>query len=253
MSHVNKRVQGHSRAPQRSSQAYPEEDGMEVDQDEEAIEDNGEEDMEDEDDSPLSVHTGRTKNVAEMAQKVVFELQVNPGDPETREAAKLLIRKMYIDNGGLPFNSKDPIPHDLENLSDKELGFVVENMIIHLARTQKSEIIAQATNAVSNVAYFMTGEETLVTQINSDSVLRQALLDTFLGSRISPLLSLIISASSHVTNLIRSYVINGKRSSKPTTTTQSTPPQQATSSAYVPPKPYESGFKHPESEQNKRT
>lgn len=247
MSHVKQRTQGHSQSSKRPPRVYEEEDGMEVDQDEEAIEDNGEESMEDEDDSPLSVHAGRSKNITDMAEKVVLELKLNPGDPETREAAQHIIRKMYIDNGGLPFNSKDPIPHDLEKLSDKELGFVVENMIIHLARTQKSEVIAQATNAVSNVAFFMTGEEALITQINSDGVLRQALLDTFLGSRISPLITLIISASSHVTNLLRSYIVNGKRNVKPTATPPSAPSQQATTSVYVAPKPYDSGFKPPQS------
>lgn len=253
MSHVKQRVPGHSKALGRPPRTYQEEDGMEVDQDEEAPEDFGEEDMEDEDDERLSIYAGKAKNLTEMAEKVVLELQVNPGDPETREAAKHIIRKMFIDNGGLPFNSKDPIPHDLEKLSDKELGFVVENMIIHLARTQKSEVIAQATNAVSNIAFFATGEEALVTQINSDSVLRQALLDTFLGSRISPLITLIISASSHVTNLLRSYIINGKRNVKPTTTATSTPPVQATNSSYAPPQPYDSGFRAPQPTENKRT
>lgn len=251
MSNVNKRVQRHSATSKRPPRTVEEEDGMEVDEAEEAIEVNGEEDMEDEDDAPLSLHAGRSKNLAEMAQKIILELKLSEGDPETRETAKLLIRKMYIDNGGLPFNSKDPIPHNLENLSDQELGFVMENMIIHLARTQKSEIIARATNTVSNVAFFMTGEEDLVTQINSDSVLRQALLDTFLGSRISPLLTLLISASSHVTNLIRTYIVNGKRSTKPTTTTQTPATQQTTNSAVPPPQSYDSGFRAPQSSQNK--
>lgn len=253
MSHVNKRVPGHSSASGRAPRAHPQEEDMEVDQDAEEAEEDDPEGMEDEDDSPLSVHTGKSKNLTEIAEKIVFELKVNPDDPETREAAKLLIRKMYINNGGLPFNSKDPIPYDLENLSDKELGFVVENMLIHQARTQKSEVIAQAANTFSNVAYLMTGEEAIITQINSDNVLRQALLDTFLGSRISPLLTLIISASSHISNLIRSYVINGKRTVKPTTPAPNQSQEPASSSGYSAPASYDSGFRPPEQENNKRS
>lgn len=253
MSHVNKRVPGHSTTPRRAPRTYPQEEDMEVDQDPEEAEEDYPEDMEDAEDEPLSGFGSQAKNVTEMAEKIIFELQVNPNDPETREAAKLLIRKMYINNGGLPFNPKDPIPHDLEKLSDKELGHVVENMIIHQARTQKSEVIAQAANTFSNIAYFATGEEALITQINSDSVLRQALLDTFLGARISPLLTLIISASSHITNLLRAYVINGKRSSGSTTTSKSAPPQQTSSSGPPPPTQYDSGFRPPNPETNKRT
>lgn len=253
MSHVNKRVPGHSSASGRAPRAYPQEEDMEVDEDAEEAEEVDPEGMEDEDDTPLSIHSGKAKNIAEIAEKIVFELKVNPNDPETREAAKLLIRKIYISNGGLPFNPKDPIPHDLDKLSDKELTFVVENMLIHQARTQKSEVVAQAANTFSNIAYLMTGEEELIAQINSDNVLRQALLDTFLGSRISPLLTLIISASSHISNLIRSYVINGKRNIKPTTPAPSQGQEQASSSRYSSPSSYDSGFRPPEQEQNKRT
>lgn len=204
-----------------------------------------EEDLDDEG-APDITDVTRAKGSTEAAQKIILALQLEPNDPETREMAKLYIRKMFIDNGGLPFNSKDPIPHDLDKLNSTELGFVIENMIIHTARTKQAEIISQATNVFSNISYFFTGEEKLVTQINSDSTLRQALLDTFVGVRISPVLSLLISASSHISNLLRSYVENGKRQ-QPTKTgeAKTTGQTTASSSSSIGASSYESGFPKP--------
>jgi hypothetical protein len=246
MSHRHASVQGHS-VPHSRPRSKPDtarhpEEAQEVNDHEESSDgDNETEDME-EDDPIASIKGG-----SEAAQKIIFALQVSPDDPETREMAKLYIRKMYIDNGGLPFNPRDPIPHDLNTLSSEQLGYVIENMVIHTARTKQAEVISHATNTFSNLSYLFTGDERLVAQINTDSSLRQALLDTFLGVRINPVLSLIISASSHITNLIRSYTENGKRTS--TTASQSPnqpkPPEtiQPSSSAT----PYQSGFTPPES------
>ena len=152
----------------------------------------------------------------DVAEKLVLYLETHPDDPEARAMVKFFVRKMYIRNGGLPFNKTNPIPFDLEPLSNEELANVLENMVVYSARSKQKDLVGRAMNTITNLGYIFGGEEQakLVDQIQSDETLRSSLFEVFLGTKFGPLLSLGITTLSHVTNLIRNFVQvkrNGER------------------------------------------
>lgn len=248
-------LEEHSRAPKRKRTIQEDEDSEEpsskkartsTETVEEAIED---EEMEsDEEDF------SKSNSISAMEEKIILALKVNPDDAEAREMAKILIRKKYISNGGLPFNKNDPVPHDLEKLTSVEMIHVLENIQIHEKRSAQGDLINRATSGGSNVVYLLTGDKQVIGQVNSDNVLRKALVDVFLGTRFSPLLSLIISVFYHITNLLVSYKDNGQRTSTSTSgerkTAESKQSEQSSSSAHPFPQPYNSGFEDPNKRKN---
>lgn len=156
----------------------------------------------------------------DVAEKLVMHLETHPQDPEARAMVKFFVRKMYIRNGGLPFNKANPIPFDLEVLSNEELANVLENMVVYSARSKQKDLVGRAMNSLTNLGYIFGGEEQakVIDQIQSDETLRSSLFEVFLGTKFGPLLSLCITCASHVTNLARNAIqarreaINGKRS-----------------------------------------
>lgn len=183
-----------------------------------------------EEDALDKITKGSSKS--DIAQRLCLHLEANPEDEEARALAKFYIRKMYIDSGGLPFNTQNPIPFDLDSLSAKELINVLENMLIYTARTKQKELVGKAINTVTNLAAIFggTNSEKTVNQLQSDEVLRTSLFEVFLGQNFGPLLSLIIVSSSHLTNLVRAYYEKNGKPSQPVQPTQPTGAQSTASS-----------------------
>lgn len=171
----------------------------------------------------------------DIAEKLVLHLETHPEDSEARAMVQFFIRKLYVSSGGLPFDKTNPIPFDLDTCSTKELTNVLENMIIFSARTRQKELVTKAMNTCANIGYIFAGKENgkVFEQINSDTVLRNSLFEVFLGSKFSPLLAVLISGSSYITNLWRNYidgkprVPNGENSSSAPTTTVGGVPSDA--------------------------
>lgn len=179
-----------------------------------------------EEDDPTETITGNSP--ADIAEKLALQLETDPENPEVRAMAKYYIRKLYIGNGGLPFNKESAIPFDLDELNSKELVNVLENMVIFTARTRQKDLVGRALNTISNVGYIMGGKdsEKVFSQIQSDDVLRNSLFEAFLGQKFGPVLTLLITASSYLTNLYRNYYEeqqkkNGKRDTNPNPTASS--------------------------------
>lgn len=218
MSHAHRR-NGTPSAP-RNARRHEEEEAMDVDDEGEMEEDDG-----------FEAFTKGSQ--VDIAEKLVLHLETHPEDPEARAMVQFFIRKLYVSSGGLPFDKTNPIPFDLDACSTKELTNVLENMIIFAARTRQKELVTKAMNTCANLGYIFAGKENgkVFEQINSDTVLRNSLFEVFLGSKFSPLLAVLISGSSYITNLWRNYVDNGKpgvasgesNSSAPTTTAGGVP------------------------------
>lgn len=168
----------------------------------------------------------------DVAEKLVMHLETHPDDPEARAMVKFFVRKMYIRNGGLPFNKTNPIPFDLEALSNEELSNVLENMVVYSARSKQKDLVGRAMNSLTNLGYIFGGAEhaKLIDQIQSDETLRSSLFEVFLGTKFGPLLSLCITCSAHVTNLVRNFV-QVKRDGKRAAGTAETATEQGKSSA----------------------
>lgn len=197
-------------------------------EEEEEAQDNGEDLQETEamdealesDDILKAITKGSQEDVAE---KLVMHLETHPQDPEARAMVKFFVRKMYIRNGGLPFNKTNPIPFNLEELTNEELANVLENMVVYSARSKQKDLVGRAMNALTNIGYIFGGPEQakMLDQIQADETLRSSLFEVFLGTKFGPLLSLCITCASHVTNLVRNGVqarrealnarINGQR------------------------------------------
>lgn len=143
----------------------------------------------------------------DIAEKLVLLLETEPDNEQARALVKFFTRKMYITSGGLPFNKEDPVPYKLDGLTNQELSNILENMILYTARSKQKNITTQLLNAVTNFAYLTAGpgNAEVLNQIQSDESLRSAFLEVFLGTKFSPLLTLVISSLSHVSNLARNY------------------------------------------------
>lgn len=157
------------------------------------------------------------RNEAELAEAILLDLETNPNNTEIRGYAKRLIKKMYINNGGLPFNTANVLPHDLDALTDKELSNILENMVIHTIRNKHDMLVGKAVNIISNITYCVTtitgnpvGKE-LIDDLNSDDMLRQSMVEVFLGRalQVNPLITFLVSGASHCSNVAVRY-IDGK-------------------------------------------
>jgi hypothetical protein len=174
----------------------------------------------------------------DVAEKLVMHLETHPDDPEARAMVKFFVRKMYIRNGGLPFNKTNPIPFDLESLSNEELSNVLENMVVYSARSKQKDLVGRAMNSLTNLGYIFGGDEQakVIDQIQSDETLRSSLFEVFLGTKFGPLLSLCITCSSHLTNLARNFVQakrNGQRTAGGTATQGTNSSESARTSSGV--------------------
>lgn len=175
----------------------------------------------------------------DVAEKLVLHLETHPDDPDARAMVKFFVRKMYIKNGGLPFNKTNPIPFDLDALSNEELGNVLENMVVYSARSKQKDLVGRAMNSITNLGYILGGEEQakLIDQIQSDETLRSSLFEVFLGTKFGPLLSLGITTLSHVTNLVRNFVQvkrNGQRAASTEGNTGKSSAESSRASSGVP-------------------
>lgn len=164
-------------------------------------------------DDLLQSIAGRSQ--ADIAEKLVLALETNPESEETRAVVKYFIRKLYVTNGGLPFNKADAIPYKLDELESKELVNVLENMIIYQARTKQKDLISKAVNLLANLTAIIDQDAAnkIANEIQRDEVLRESLWTVFLGQKFSPLVSLIITGGSYLSNLVLNYQ-NGKRVAK---------------------------------------
>lgn len=205
MSHNDRRVHQRSAQPARDSEDEGE-DLRETEAMDEVVEGNMEADK--------LMAALKGSSAADVAEKLIFLLESEPDNPQARTLVKFFARKMYITSGGLPFNKEDPVPYKLDNLSNQELSNILENMILYTARSKQKNITSQLLNAVTNIAYMTTGTQNteVINQIQSDETLRSAILDVFLGTKFSPLLTLVIGSLSHLSNLARNYYDGKQRS-----------------------------------------
>ena len=178
MSHDRRRRVQEREVPRRrrkeEATEEEEQDEMDVEEAEEALEDE------------IDPTKGFTGTPADIAEKLALHLQTNPEDEEVRNMAKFYIRKIYVANGGLPFNKESAIPFDLDPLSSQELVNVLENMVIFTARTQQKDLIGRALNVFTNLGKIFYGNESeaVFVQVQNDDVLRTYLFQILVDTRI---------------------------------------------------------------------
>ena len=193
---------------QRASQARPraeEVDDMDEEDDNEAMEDDNPNDQQVPDASSLD--------------QLTLLYEAAPEDGFLRAALKAEIRKRYIDNGGLPINTKDPIPVDLEKLSPQELIFVAQNMQIFMVRARKDDIVSRFLNIFSNTAYLIARasgynvNQSVNRAFASDPLIRDSFMEVFIGrtAQISPFLTLSVAGLSYLSNILVG-VVDGQHS-----------------------------------------
>lgn len=166
-----------------------------------------------EEDDLIASLAGRSQ--ADIAEKLVLALETHPESEETRAVVKYFIRKLYVSSGGLPFNTADAIPYKLDELGNKQLVNVLENMIIYQARTKQKDLISKAVNLLANMTAIFDNDSAnkIANEIQKDEVLRESLWTVFLGQKFSPIISLIITGGSYLSNLLLNYQ-NGKRAAR---------------------------------------
>jgi hypothetical protein len=168
------------------------------DDDNEAMEDDNEDDQ------------GYQKSQTETWDQLLLLFAASPEDPLLRAAVTAEIKRRYINNGGLPINTKDPIPVDLDAISPKELIHVAENMEIYLVRSRKDDIVSKFLNIFSNVSYLaarfggLSVDAAVNRAFSSDHVLRQSFVEVFVGktAQIHPILTLGVACVSHLSNIL---------------------------------------------------
>lgn len=141
--------------------------------------------------------------------ELLILLEADPRDSLIRAAVIVKIKNLYLNNGGIPINSDDPIPRNLNELSSLELVHVAQNMKLYLSRSSKDELVTKSMQIVANATRIinkLTGHHdvhTLAESLNNDTTLKKAFVEVFVGQgvRIHPLASLLIAGLSHASNL----------------------------------------------------
>lgn len=141
---------------------------------------------------------------------LVIQLEAGNEDPEYRALAEQWIKDIYIEYGGTPINTADPIPVDLSKYSTKDLAKVMQNMKKYINQNEKDEVVSRCLNTLCNTAYLVTKnlrlplKYNLFEAIRSDRMLSRALVQTFVGkaSSLHPILALAIATGNHATNLL---------------------------------------------------
>ena len=159
----------------------------------------------------------KTTSETNMVEELCLQLELDPENEEIKTYAKRFIRKMYLNNGGLPINTGDSVPTNINGMNAQELSNVLENMVLAKVRTKKNYIVDKALNVVANATYLSAAVlkhpigKNLIDQVNSDDILKTSIVEVFLGgiSQLNPLFTLIITAASHASNLLVKY-IDGK-------------------------------------------
>lgn len=143
-------------------------------------------------------------------EQLLLYYEASPEDPLLRAAVKAEIKRRYIENGGVPLNSKDPIPVDLDTLSPKEIIHVAQNLQIYLVRSRKDDIVSRFLNIFANITYLTARfrganiNNSINQAFAQDHLLRQSFVEVFVGrtAQIHPLLTLGVAGISHLTNIL---------------------------------------------------
>jgi hypothetical protein len=164
-----------------------------------------------------------SKGVAHL-EKLIKALECEPNDEELLAEVRSQIRQLYISNGGLPFNTANPLPQDLNVLSARDLGNILQNMMIFSVRSKSATFLDRFLNVCSNIVGItskMSGvniEGGIVKEIASDDLLKECAVQTFLGgiSKVNPLVGLVVCSASHLSNIGLAYLNGIERQSRPT-------------------------------------
>ena len=162
-----------------------------------------------------------TQNTSELdnIESLCFMLKTNPQNKDIRLQLENEIKKLYIKNGGLPINTQNPIPTDLKTKTNDELEHIVDNMMMHLNRSNKEDIVSKCLNIITNVGLAtasFTGlnvPSNIYDLVNADAVLKQSIVAVFLGKGINPNPQIVfaISALSHASNFVSNFFSNGQQ------------------------------------------
>jgi len=164
------------------------------------------------DDGGYQMDTGH-RTVARL-EALVQALETEPDNPELLAATKSEIRKLYLSNGGLPIDSRNPMPANLNEMSAEQLGNILQNMMIASVRSKSATFLDRALNTASNTIY-LAGKHAgfdlsgnVVTELASDDLLKECAVQTFIGglTKVNPLVGLTVCVASHATNLLVNYI-----------------------------------------------
>lgn len=186
-------------------------EGMEDPRSEKDIE-AGKEEASEEDDDTMALPTD-INNIARL-DKLFAILEQHPDNPIVLVLARATIRKFYMAQGGATINTADPIPVNLETMSAADLSHVLQNMILEQVKSKRNRITEQALNLLSNITYLGSMavgspiSKTTVDQVGGDHILRDAFVETFLGTsgKFSSFMTLIVGSLNHASNLLVHHV-----------------------------------------------
>jgi hypothetical protein len=135
-------------------------------------------------------------------------------DDEERQRLEALIKSSFISSGGaIPLNKDSMLPISLEELSEKDLVNICDNIALFDNRNQKQMMTSRALESVSNIlATFahLFGVKSITSGIeafNTDKILREAVVKCMVGKGINPPppIALVIALSSHVTYFLSEF------------------------------------------------
>ena len=151
-------------------------------------------------------------------EKLCSDFMADPSSRELRSRVEATAKKLYLKTGGLPIIRQNPLPVDLTSVSPEHLINIIDNMIIHVNRTRKADMVSKCINIVSNLGAMLTASLNISTDVrvfhlvNEDLILRESLCAVVMGRQVSPspTVCLIISAISHLSNFFVPYFTNGQ-------------------------------------------
>lgn len=118
-------------------------------------------------------------------ESLMAHVKANPSDLEARERLIQIIRRVYLNQGGMPITPTDPVPVDLSTMTHSQLAFIIENMNIHVNRTQRQQVVDRILSCFTTSIKLLIGKRTplhVIEFIESDHLLKDAITFMAVGS-----------------------------------------------------------------------
>lgn len=143
-------------------------------------------------------------------EKLCLAFEQNPTNEELKLKVLHVLKKLYIKTGGSPIITTSPIPSNLSNLTPTEMINAVDNQLIKLNTSRKTDIVSKCFNIFNNVTNWIAEiihlpiRVEMLASVKEDYVLRESLVSVFMGKNVKPSSSttLFVSIFSHLSNTL---------------------------------------------------
>lgn len=168
------------------------------------------------DDIPLRAHRqgGININPFTVLEDLFVKLRADPTNGEVRAHLERIIKRCYMEHGGVPVNTESPVPVDISSLTNTQLENVADNIQLYINRTQKADLVSRVIGTVTNICRMgslSTGikvPESALNMMEGDHLLRDAIVKLCVGNvqGLHPFVIAFIGITSHLTAaVVNSY------------------------------------------------